>query len=155
MDGKFRKVNVSHKRVLGLLLTVQQRDSSDNIAASNRPANTCRIMALEILKLYSSLLSQFFRLSDPAVAESTSRKDGGHQLPSFVPAGTTVITACYFAEKLVEYVSDCAGELAVHEVVNDSGNSMKGLIESMKWKMQEVIGAAWARGMLHSNPLKQ
>ncbi|KGB75357.2 exocyst protein [Cryptococcus deuterogattii R265] len=128
MDGKFRK-----------------RDSSDNIAASNRPANTCRIMALEILKLYSSLLSQFFRLSDPAVAESTSRKDGGHQLPSFVPAGTTVITACYFAEKLVEYVSDCAGELAVHEVVNDSGNSMKGLIESMKWKMEEVIGAAWAR----------
>ncbi|KIS00342.1 exocyst protein [Cryptococcus deuterogattii 2001/935-1] len=123
----------------------RQRDSSDNIAASNRPANTCRIMALEILKLYSSLLSQFFRLSDPAVAESTSRKDGGHQLPSFVPAGTTVITACYFAEKLVEYVSDCAGELAVHEVVNDSGNSMKGLIESMKWKMEEVIGAAWAR----------
>ncbi|WVO20401.1 uncharacterized protein IAS62_001697 [Cryptococcus decagattii] len=128
MDGKFRK-----------------RDSSDNIAASNRPANTCRIMALEILKLYSSLLSQFFKLSDPSVAESTSRKDGSHQLPSFVPAGTTVITACYFAEKLVEYVSDCAGELAVHEVVNDSGNSMKGLIESMKWKMEEVIGAAWVR----------
>ncbi|KIR53565.1 exocyst protein [Cryptococcus gattii Ru294] len=122
-----------------------KRDSSDNIAASNRPANTCRIMALEILKLYSSLLSQFFKLSDPAVAESTSHKDGSHQLPSFVPAGTTVITACYFAEKLVEYVSDCAGELAVHEIVNDSGNSMKGLIESMKWKMEEVIGAAWAR----------
>ncbi|KIR69024.1 exocyst protein [Cryptococcus bacillisporus CA1873] len=120
-------------------------DSSDNIAASNRPANTCRIMALEILKLYSSLLSQFFKLSDPSVAESTSRKDGSHQLPSFVPAGSTVITACYFAEKLVEYVSDCAGELAVHEVVNDSGNSMKGLIESMKWKMEEVIGASWAR----------
>ncbi|ADV19942.1 Exocyst protein, putative [Cryptococcus gattii WM276] len=122
-----------------------KRDSSDNIAASNRPANTCRIMALEILKLYSSLLSQFFKLSDPAVAESTAHKDGSHQLPSFVPAGTTVITACYFAEKLVEYVSDCAGELAVHEIVNDSGNSMKGLIESMKWKMEEVIGAAWAR----------
>ncbi|OXC68440.1 hypothetical protein AYX13_02890 [Cryptococcus neoformans] len=128
MDGKFRK-----------------RDSSDSIAASNRPANTCRIMALEIVKLYSSLLSQFFKLSDPAVAESTPRKDSNTQLPSFVPAGTSAIIACYFAEKLVEDISDCAGELAGHEVVNDSGNGMKGLVESMKWKMREVIGVVWAR----------
>lgn len=112
-------------------------------------------MALEIVKLYNSLLSQFFKLSDPAIAESTPRKDSNHQLPSFVPAGTSVITACYFAEKLVEDISDCAGELAGHEVVNDSGNGMKGLVESMKWKMKEVIGAVWARGMLHYYPLRQ
>lgn len=112
-------------------------------------------MALEIVKLYNSLLSQFFKLSDPAIAESTPRKDINHQLPSFVPAGTSVITACYFAEKLVEDISDCAGELAGHEVVNDSGNGMKGLVESMKWKMKEVIGAVWARGMLHYYPLRQ
>ncbi|WVQ85992.1 hypothetical protein IAT38_008160 [Cryptococcus sp. DSM 104549] len=130
LDGKYRK-----------------RDSTGNVPASRRPPTTCRAMALEILKLYNNTLSQFFTLSDISIAESASRKDIAQAgaLPPFVPAGTSVVTACYFAERLVEDVADCAGELAGYEVGGEAGSGMKGLVESLRWRMEEVIGATWAR----------
>lgn len=67
----------------------------------------------------------------------------------FVLVGIFVIIVCYFVEKLVEDIFDCVGELVGYEVVNDLGNGMKGLVESMKWKMKEVIGVVWVRGMLY------
>nr|ODN90071.1 exocyst protein [Cryptococcus depauperatus CBS 7841] len=136
MEGKYRK-----------------GDSSGSIAVSKRPSNTCRSMALEILKLYSTLLSSTFKLSDPAVAEnaSASSKAGKTSktpsIPSFVPVGTTVITACYFAEKIVEDVAECASELMGYEVGSEGGGGggIKDLVESLRWKMEEVIGATWTR----------
>ncbi|ORY35859.1 exocyst complex component Sec5-domain-containing protein [Naematelia encephala] len=129
MDGKYRR-----------------RDSTGKLTPTRRPASTCRSMALEVIKLYNTNLSQFFTLSDAALAGSTVRKDGEDPpVPPFVPAGTTVLTACYFAEKIVEEVTDCAGELAAVDVGSEAGNGLRAMLDSLRWRFEEVLAATWAR----------
>ncbi|WVF68144.1 hypothetical protein IAT40_002907 [Kwoniella sp. CBS 6097] len=127
MDGKYRK-----------------RDSSGNIPASRRPANTCRSMALEIIRLYNTTLSQFFTLSDVALAE-TRKEDQDPPIPHFVPVGTSTITACFFAERLIDDVSDCAGELSSVDVGSEAGSGLKTMLDSLRWRLIEVIAATWSR----------
>ncbi|OCF43322.1 exocyst protein [Kwoniella heveanensis CBS 569] len=128
MDGKYRK-----------------RDASGNIPVSRRPASTCRSMALEIVRLYNSTLSQFFTLSDMALADSPRKEDQDPPIPPFVPHGTSTITACYFAERLMEDVSDCAAELSSVDVGSEAGSGLKSMLDSLRWRLIEVIAATWSR----------
>jgi exocyst complex component 2 len=98
-------------------------------------------MALEVIKLYISLLSTFFTLSDPSISSKASE-----EVPSFVPPGTTVLAACHFAEKLVEDVNEGIGELMGVDIGSEAGNGLRNMLDSLKWRMQEVISALWARG---------
>ncbi|WVQ70634.1 hypothetical protein IAR50_000154 [Cryptococcus sp. DSM 104548] len=131
-----------------------RRESSGSIPPSNRPASTCRTMALEIMRLYVGLVSGFFKLSDASVAESSfasaSRARSADTLPSpssgqWVPQGSTSILVGHFTEKLVDDIAECAGELGGYDVGNNEESLMKGLVDSMKWKMEEVLAAAWAK----------
>lgn len=132
MDGKYRR-----------------RDPTGDLTATRRPASTCRAMALEIIKLYISTLSQFFTLSDVAIAEAAIREDGEDPpIPPFVPAGTTVIAACYFSERLLEDLAECAGELMVVDVGSEAGQGLRSTLDSLRWRFEEVIAATWARGKL-------
>lgn len=104
-------------------------------------------MALEIIKAYTSTLSQFFTLSDVAIAESSIKRDGEDPpIPPFVPIGTTVIASCYYGEKVVEEVNECAGDLMAVDVSSEAASSLKGLLDSLRWRFEEVIAATWARG---------
>jgi exocyst complex component 2 len=104
-------------------------------------------MALDIIKTYSGILSQYFTLSDFALAEASSKKDGGEvEAPPFVPPGTTVLAACFYAEKIVEEVSDCAVDLGAVDISSEAGTALKGLLDSLRWRFEEVIAATWARG---------
>ena len=104
-------------------------------------------MALEIIRLYTTTLSQIFTLSDVAIAEATIREDGEDPpIPPFVPAGTTVMTACFFSEKLVEEVAECAGELMTVDVGGEAGQGLRSMLDSLRWRFEEVIAATWARG---------
>jgi hypothetical protein len=98
-------------------------------------------MALEVIKLYISLLSTFFTLSDPSIPSKATE-----EVPSFVPPGTTVLAACHFAEKLVEDVNEGIGELMGVDIGQEAGNGLRNMLDSLKWRMQEVISALWARG---------
>jgi exocyst complex component 2 len=103
-------------------------------------------MAMEIVRLYISSLSSFFTLSDAGLAE-VPRKDGAElRVPPFVPAGTTVLTACFFAERLVDEVAECVAELGVVDIGSDALNSSRQLVENVRWRMEEVICATWAKG---------
>ncbi|ODO10434.1 hypothetical protein I350_01029 [Cryptococcus amylolentus CBS 6273] len=148
-----------HQRPL-LSRRYSKRESSgggSTIPPTNRPASVCRTMALEIMKLYVGLVSGFFRLSDGGVAESgfanasAARARAGDGLPpaspstGWVPQGSTSVLVGYFAEKLVDEIADCAGELGAYDVGNNEESLMKGLVDSMKWKMEEVLATSWAK----------
>ena len=60
--------------------------------------------------------------------------------------GTTVIIACYFCERLVEEVAECAGELMAVDVGSEAGAGLRSTLDSLRWRFQEVIAATWARG---------
>lgn len=106
-------------------------------------------MALEVVKLYISLLSTFFTLSDVSISESSRSKSQGENMPvpSFVPSGTTVLSACHFGEKLVEDVNEGIGELMGVDIGSEAGNGLRNMLDSLKWRLQEVVTALWARGM--------
>jgi exocyst complex component 2 len=107
-------------------------------------------MALEVIKLYISLLSTFFTLSDPSIPSKANE-----EVTAFVPPGTTVLAACHFAEKLVEDVNEGIGELMGVDIGSEAGNGLRNMLDSLKWRMQEVISALWARGMFPFFPVCQ
>jgi exocyst complex component 2 len=147
MDGKYRKVGHFGLDLAAYSLTIQ-RDSSGSVMASTRPSAQCRSMTLDIVKLYNSTLSQFFTLSDVAISEVSYKKEGDDiPLPSFVPHGTSVITACYFGERLVEDVAECANELGAVDVGNEATSGLRGMMSSLRWRFEEAITATWSRGV--------
>lgn len=132
MDGKFLK-----------------RDSvTGPVRASSRPVSACRQMASDIVKQYIVTLSQFFTLSDIALVAtpSSASPNMGTVVPGFVPAGTTVLAAVYFAERMANELSECATELMAIDVGKETTQSTKGMLDSLRWRMLEVVGATWARG---------
>jgi exocyst complex component 2 len=108
-------------------------------------------MALEVIETYISLLSTFFTLTDVSLSESTSRHENEATVPPFVPPGTTVLAACHFSEKLVDNVNEGIGELMGVDIGSESGNGLRNLLDSLRWRLQEVIGSLWARGRSFSD----
>jgi exocyst complex component 2 len=125
MDGKYLK-----------------RDASGTLKASLRPATSCRQMASDIIKTYLSTLSQFFTLSDIALV---ARSKPTTTIPGFVPAGTTVLAACHYAEKILDDVADCVLELTAIDVGKEASQGAKGMLDSLRWRLEEVISTTWAR----------
>ncbi|CAK9785848.1 unnamed protein product [Cutaneotrichosporon oleaginosum] len=125
MDGKYLK-----------------RDSSGTLKASLRPATSCRQMASDILKTYLSTLSQFFTLSDIALV---ARSKPTTTIPGFVPAGTTVLAACYYSVKIIDDVADCVLELTAIDVGKEASQGAKAMLDSLRWRLEEVIATTWAR----------
>lgn len=135
MDGRYRK-----------------RDSSGTLRASHRPAASCRQMASDIVKLYIATLSQYFTLSDMTLVNSNamgrdpnSKAAADTKVPSFVPAGTTVLAAGYFAERILDEVSECANELFAIDVGKEASQGARAMLESLRWRMLEVVASTWAR----------
>ena len=97
--------------------------------------------------MYTTTLSQFFTLSDLAIAESTPRKEGEElPIPPFTPEGTTVICACHYAEKIIEEVDDFAADVMSVDIGSEAIASLRGMLDSLRWRLEEVIASTWARG---------
>lgn len=159
MDGKYRKVRfrpcsrhrpsfLQYGIHFELIIRSMQKDATGAIPPSRRPASTCRSMAMEIVQLYISLLDSFFQLSEKPPSRSQGHQDdmAVTPLPVFVPAGTTVLTACHFGEKLVDEVNEGIADLAGVDIGAEAGSSLKGMMQSVRYKMLALISAAWARG---------
>ena len=103
-------------------------------------------MASEIIKVYISTLSQFFSLSDRSLSEAAiQRKGEDPPLPSFVPGGTSVLTACRYAEKIVEEISEAANDILSIDVSPEAVHGVKKMVDSFRWRFEEAIAATWAR----------
>jgi exocyst complex component 2 len=79
-------------------------------------------------------------------------------IPPFVPPGTTVLTACHFAERLVEDLMDTAGDLMVVDVGSEAVSGLKNTLDSLRWRLEEVIASLWTRGKsarTHYSPLAE
>lgn len=132
MDGKYLK-----------------RDSATgSMRASSRPVSACRQMACDIMKLYINTISQFFTLSDMVIVTSPSANGVRPAVPAFVPTGTTVLAAAYYAEKVSAEVSDCANEMMGIDVGKEATQITRAMLDSLRWRMLEVVSTTWLRGEL-------
>ena len=100
-------------------------------------------MALDIIKLYVSLLSEFFVFSDMAVM--TPPTEGG-SVP-LLPDNSNSLTTAHYLMKILTEIQDNVNEINSMEISGDMSSSLKGLLESAKWGFEDVLTHAWVRGM--------
>lgn len=109
-------------------------------------------MALEIVRLYTKSLSEFFTASDIAVADRARKEGEDLAIPPFVPEGSTVLTAAFFAERISEDVADCVTEMNAVDISGEATQALKGLLDNLRWRLNEAIASTWARGALGARP---
>ncbi|KAF9068906.1 exocyst complex component Sec5-domain-containing protein [Rhodocollybia butyracea] len=126
IDGKFKK-------------------PSNSSSGSRRSPTQCRTMALEIVQLYISLLSQFFNLSDMAVMASPNASYSSNAPPTTFPQNSTSLSTAHYLLKILGEIQDCVNELNAMEISGDVSTSLKGLLDSAKWRFEDVLVSAWLR----------
>ncbi|TDL24651.1 hypothetical protein BD410DRAFT_838154 [Rickenella mellea] len=121
MDGKFRRSN------------------------TRRSPSQCRILALDIVRLYISLISQYFTLSDMAVTSPPVGGSAASSIPSFVPRTSTSLTAAHHLVRVLAEIQDCVNEVASMGISTDAESGVKSLLESARWRFEEALTSVWLR----------
>ncbi|KAF9239346.1 exocyst complex component Sec5-domain-containing protein [Melanogaster broomeanus] len=104
-------------------------------SGSRRSAQQCRHMALDIVKLYVSLVSEFFVLSDRTVME----QNPDNISPPLLPSHSNSLTTAHFLIKILIEIQDCVNEVTGMEIVVDAGASLKNLMESARWRFDAKL----------------
>lgn len=125
MDGKFKKPT-----------------NSPN--GTRRSPSQCRTMTLDIVKLYISLISQFFNLSDMAVMTSPSGSNNNTPLP-LLPENSHSISTAHYLIKILAEVHETVNELNAMEISNEAASGLRNLLESAKWRFEDVLIGSWLR----------
>lgn len=125
---------------------------AEHMNASNRRSPTqVRVMTREIINLYISLLSEFFKLSSdttsPSVPQGQQGDNAGPPLPSFVPSQTGALAAGQYLLKILAELSDCTNEIGgLSNLGTEAQNTLKEFMNAMKWKFTDVLCNLWTRG---------
>lgn len=102
-------------------------------------------MALDIIQLYISLLSEFFVFSD--VAASMSPNMGSGALPALLPRDSNSLTTLSHLSKILAEIQESVNEINGMEISSQANQSMKELLESARWKFEDILVQSWLRGM--------
>jgi exocyst complex component 2 len=95
-------------------------------------------MALDIIKLYISLLSEFFILNDVLSNSSTTTS------PQHLPSHSNSLTTGHWLTKILGEVQDCVTEISALDL--GEGDLVKGLVESVRWRFEDILVRSWMRG---------
>ena len=139
MEGKFKKV-----RSIYVVSAFTQQNSQQPLTSSSggrRSASQCRTMALDVVKLYISLISEFFILSDMTVMASPKSK-----VPPLLPAKSHSMSTAYYLLKMLNDIQETVNELNLMEISSETSSSLKNFLESAKWRFEDVLVVAWLRG---------
>ena len=102
-------------------------------------------MALDIVKLYISLISQAFLHSDLVVMTSAS-SSSNYMPPPLLPKDLHLLSTAFHLQKIIVEVQDCINDIST--LSNEVMNGLKSLTESLKWRFEDVLTREWLQGML-------
>ncbi|RPD65706.1 hypothetical protein L226DRAFT_557688 [Lentinus tigrinus ALCF2SS1-7] len=112
-----------------------------NAASSSRRSPTqCRTMALDIVKLYIALLSEFFMFSDMAVMSP-----GRNTAPPLFPKSSNSLATAHHLMKILGEIQDSVNDVTGMEISGEATSSLKSLLESARWKFEDLLVNAWLR----------
>lgn len=100
-------------------------------------------MALDVVKLYISLLSDFFTVSDVTVMMSS--RTPMSPLP-LLPVQTNVYITGHYLSKVLTEVQDLVTEVIGMDISNDAEKGLKSLLNGMQWRFVDTLISAWSRG---------
>ena len=98
-------------------------------------------MALDIIKLYISLLSEFFMFSDMAVMSP-----GRVLTPPLFPRTSNSLTTAHHLMKVLGEIQDSVNDVTGMEISSEATSSLKSLLETARWKFEDLLVNAWLRG---------
>lgn len=101
-------------------------------------------MALDIVKLYISLISEFFLLSDKAVSSPTA--NNASATPPLLPKNSNALTTAHYLTRILGEVQETVNEIAALEISSEVSANTKGFLESTRWKFEDVLIHTWLRG---------
>ena len=101
-------------------------------------------MALDIVKLYISLISEFFVLSDMVVMASPGSTQ--NTLPPHLPRNSHSPATAHYLMKISGEIQDSINELNGMQISNEATSGLKSLLESAKWRFEDILIRAWLRG---------
>jgi exocyst complex component 2 len=101
-------------------------------------------MALDIVKLYISLISQFFNLSDVAIMASGS--GSSNTPPAHVPKASHSLSTAHYLLKILAELQDTVNEVNTMEISNEVTSLLKSLLESARWRFEDILISNWLRG---------
>jgi exocyst complex component 2 len=100
-------------------------------------------MALDVVKFYVSLLSEFFVFSDMAVTAPSPTEGSSAPL---LPDDSNSLTTAFYLMKILTEIQDNVNEINSMEISSETGTSLKGLLDSARWGFEDVLIHAWIRG---------
>lgn len=100
-------------------------------------------MALDIVKLYITLLSEFFKLSDVTLM---ANQVSNNTLPPLVPTGSNSFVTAHFLMKILGEVQDSVNEVNGMDISGDAASGLRNLMESIRWRFEDILTHAWLRG---------
>jgi exocyst complex component 2 len=146
LDGKFKRVSPTCK--LFSRFADFYYGQVGGPSGSRRSPSQCRTMALDIVKLYITLLSEFFKLSDVTVM--VSQGPNSSVSPSHIPSHSNSFVTAHFLMKILGEVQDSVNEVNGMEISGEAASGLRSLLESTRWRFEDILNHAWLRGRLGS-----
>ncbi|KAF5318441.1 hypothetical protein D9619_010689 [Psilocybe cf. subviscida] len=144
IDGKYSgKGSISLRR---------SSSASSSGPGSRRSFSQCRAMAFDIVKLYISMVSQIFVLSDMLLMAKAS--GAKYKPPPLLPGDSHSMCTAYYLKKIMNEVLDCVSDINALDISADMKNGLKSLMESMKWRFEDVLTHEWVRDATVFNNLE-
>lgn len=101
-------------------------------------------MALDCVRLYISLISEFFLLSDIVVMLAAGPNKN---LPPMLPTNVHSVSTAHYLMKISGEIHENVNELNGMDISPDASSGLKSLLESVKWRFCDILIQAWLRGM--------
>lgn len=101
-------------------------------------------MALECVRLYISLISEFFLLSEVVVMLAAG---ANKTMPPMLPTNTHSVCTSHYLMKISGEIHETVSELNGMDISPDASSGLKSMLESVKWRFCDVLVQAWLNGM--------
>ncbi len=103
-------------------------------------------MAVGIVKLYVSLISQLFLLSDMVIMTSPSAASNLSH-PPLLPTNSLSLSTAYYLQKILAEAQDCVTDIISLDISSDASQDAKNLMDSLRWRFEGIFASDWLRGM--------
>ncbi|KAH9835275.1 exocyst complex component Sec5-domain-containing protein [Rhodofomes roseus] len=119
------------------------KKSPNTGGGARRSPSQCRTMALDIVKLYISLLSEVFMFSDSRV--SSPPNTVAEATPPLLPRDSNSLTTAHQLMRVIGEIQDSVNDVNGMDIANEASSSLKGLLESARWKFEDIVIHGWLR----------
>ncbi|EED84825.1 predicted protein [Postia placenta Mad-698-R] len=97
----------------------------------------------KLKKLYISLLSEFFMFSDSRV--SSPPTGAGDVTPPLLPMDSNALATGHQLMRIIGEIQDSVNDINSMEISGEATSSLKGLLESARWRFEDILIHAWIR----------